>query len=168
MLHYFLLRKKSPRFPLRTAEGMVLPHNTRAELCRYLARLGVVRQQIRAIEQGRPRQLAMAPPEQEGPHAMMRLIARVLGVGIETADMLVNEFLSQSPIFGKLTETCLHIFSDTLADASADQRKRRINRGAPPVYLPRVHVTIAPDSTACPRCRGTMQLGTYRSIDRRT
>jgi transposase len=26
---------------LRTAEGMVLPHNTRAELCRYLARLGV-------------------------------------------------------------------------------------------------------------------------------
>jgi hypothetical protein len=34
----------------------VLPHNTRAELCRYLAPLRVVRQQIRAIEQGRLRQ----------------------------------------------------------------------------------------------------------------
>ena len=86
---------------LRTAEGMVLPHNTRAELCRYLARLGVVRQQIRAIEQGRLRQLAMAPPEREGPHAMMRLIARVLGVGIETADMLVNEVLSRHLRDGK-------------------------------------------------------------------
>ena len=86
---------------LRTAEGMVLPHNTRAELCRYLARLGVVRQQIRAIEQGRLRQFAMAPAEQEGPHAMMRLIARVLGVGIETADMLVNEVLSRHLRDGK-------------------------------------------------------------------
>ena len=86
---------------LRTAEGMVLPHNTRAELCRYLARLRVVRQQIRAIEQGRLRQLAMAPTEQEGPHAMMRLIARVLGVGIETADMLVNEVLSRHLRDGK-------------------------------------------------------------------
>jgi transposase len=26
----------------------------------------------------------------EGPHAMVRLIARVIGVGIETADMLVS------------------------------------------------------------------------------
>jgi hypothetical protein len=71
---------------------MVLPHNTRAELCRYL---------IRAIEQGRLRELAMAPAEQEGPHAMMRLIARVLGVCIETADMLVNEVLSRHLRDGK-------------------------------------------------------------------
>ena len=96
------LRKAEEKLEkLRTAEGMVLPHNTRAELCRYLARLGVVRQQIRAIEQGRLRQLAMAPAKQEGPHAMMRLIARVLGVGIETADMLVNEVLSRHLRDGK-------------------------------------------------------------------
>ena len=96
-----LCRAEEKLQELRTAEGMVLPHNTRAELCRYLARLGVVRQQIRAIEQGRLRQLAMAPPDQEGPHAMMRLIARVLGVGIETADMLVNEVLSRHLRDGK-------------------------------------------------------------------
>lgn len=44
------------------------------------------------------------------------------------------------------------------ADAPAQQRKRRINRGALPAYLPRVHVKIAPDSTVCPCCRGTMHV----------
>ena len=30
-----------------------------------------------------------------GPHAMVRLLARVVGIGLETADMLVNEGLSR-------------------------------------------------------------------------
>jgi transposase len=80
---------------LRTAEGTPLPENTRAELCRHLARLRVVREQIRVIEQERLRKLAAAPAGAKGSHAMVRLIARVLGVGIETADMLVNEVLSR-------------------------------------------------------------------------
>jgi transposase len=78
---------------LRTAEGVPLPDNTRAELRRYLARLRVVREQIRAIEQSRLGKLATTP--EKGPHAMVRLIARVLGVGVETADMLVNEVFSR-------------------------------------------------------------------------
>ena len=79
---------------LRTAEGMRLPDTTRAELRRHLARLRVLREQIRAIEQERLRKLAAAPADQ-GRHAMIGLIARVLGVGAETADMLVNEVLSR-------------------------------------------------------------------------
>src|SRR5436190_23582392 len=44
------LRKTEERLRgLRTAEGTPLPENTRAELCRHLARLRVVREQIRAI-----------------------------------------------------------------------------------------------------------------------
>ena len=86
---------------LRTAEGMALPDNTRAELHRHVARLRVVRQQIRAIEQGRLRWLATAPAGEKGPHAMIRLIARVLGVGVETADMLVTEVLSRHLRDGK-------------------------------------------------------------------
>jgi transposase len=78
---------------LRTAEGAPLLENTRAELGRYLARLRVVREQIRAIEQSRLGKLATTP--EKGPHAMVRLIARVLGVGVETADMLVNEVFSR-------------------------------------------------------------------------
>jgi transposase len=80
---------------LRTAEGVPLPENTRAELRRHLARLRVVREQIRAIEQERLRKLAAVPGGETGPHAMVRLIARVLGVGVETADMLVHEILSR-------------------------------------------------------------------------
>lgn len=80
---------------LRTVEGTPLPENTRAELYRHLARLRVVRDQIRAIEQERRRKLAAAPAAAKGSHVMVYLIARVLGVGIETADMLVNEVLSR-------------------------------------------------------------------------
>ena len=46
---------------LRTAEGAPLPENTRAELRRYLARLRVVREQIRTIEQSRLGKLATTP-----------------------------------------------------------------------------------------------------------
>ena len=81
---------------LRAAEGTPLPQNTLAELRRHLARLRVVRDQIRAVEQERLRKLAVAPAaETKSPHAMVRLIARVLGVGVETADMLVNEIFSR-------------------------------------------------------------------------
>jgi len=80
---------------LRTAEGTSLPANTRAELCRHLARLRVVCEQIRAVERERLRKLAAAPAVEKGSHAMVFLIARVLGIGIETADMLVSEVLSR-------------------------------------------------------------------------
>jgi len=80
---------------LRTAEGTLLLENTRAELCRHLARLRVVREQIRVVERERLRKLAAASAADNGSPAMVRLIARVLGVGIETADMLVNEVLSR-------------------------------------------------------------------------
>ena len=80
---------------VRTAEGTPLPENTHAELRRHLARLRVVREQIRAIEQERLRKLAATPAGEKGPHVMVRLIARLLGVGVETADMLVNEILSR-------------------------------------------------------------------------
>ena len=90
------LRKAEEKLEgLRTAEGTLLPENTRAELRRHLARLRVVREQIHAIEQERLRKLAAAPAGDKGPHAMVRLIGRVLGVGVETADMLVNEILSR-------------------------------------------------------------------------
>ena len=88
------LRKAEEKLDnLRTAEAMPLPENTRAELRRQLARLRVVREQIREIEHERLRMLKAAPVTEIGPHAMVRLLAGVLSVGIETADMLVNEVL---------------------------------------------------------------------------
>jgi transposase len=81
---------------IRTAEGTPLPDNSRGELYRFLERLDLVRAQIRAVEQERLRRLAAAPAAPEGPPAMVRLLARVIGIGIETADMLVTECLSRN------------------------------------------------------------------------
>jgi transposase len=90
------LRKSSERLEaLRTPEGSPLPPNTLAELRRDMARLRVVREQIKEIEEGRLRALEAAPRTQ-GRHAMVRLLARVIGIGVETADMLVHEILSRT------------------------------------------------------------------------
>ena len=39
----------------------------------------------------------LAQPPAEAPHAMLILLARVIGVGIETADMLVSEVFMRPP-----------------------------------------------------------------------
>ena len=49
---------------------------------------------LREIEQTRLEHLAAASAK--GPHAMVRLLARVVGIGVETADMLVQEVLSRN------------------------------------------------------------------------
>jgi transposase len=79
---------------LRTPDGAPLPPNTLAELRRDMARMRFVMDQIKAIEQARLERLERAPEQRS--HAMVRLLARVIGVGIETADMLVHEVLSRN------------------------------------------------------------------------
>jgi transposase len=87
------LRKAAERLAtLYTPEGMPLPPNTLAELQRDVARLGFVVSQIREIEEARQERLEQ---HEAGPHAMVRLLARIVGVGVETADMLVHELLSR-------------------------------------------------------------------------
>ena len=88
------LRKACERLgTLRTAEGAPLPPNTLAELRRDMARLRLVRDQIAEVEAARLERLEEEPGSR--PHAMVRLLARVIGVGVETADMLVREVLSR-------------------------------------------------------------------------
>ena len=88
------LRKACERLgTLRTAEGAPLPPNTLAELRRDMARLRLVREQIAEVEAARLERLEEEPGSR--PHAMVRLLARVIGVGVETADMLVREVLSR-------------------------------------------------------------------------
>jgi transposase len=68
------LRKAPARLAgLRTAEGTSLPANIIEEFRRDMARLAL----------------------DTAPHAMVRLLARVIGIGIETADMLVREIFSR-------------------------------------------------------------------------
>jgi transposase len=79
---------------LRTPEGEAIPPNTLAELQRDLARKQFVAQQIQQIEKARLEQLKQAP--KTGPNLMVLLLMRVIGIGIETADMLVKEVLSRN------------------------------------------------------------------------
>jgi transposase len=89
------LRKAPQRLAaLRTPEGVLIPPNTLDEFRRDMDRFAVVREQIDGIERARLARLENAPAA--GPHAMVRLLARVVGVGVETADMLVQEVLSRN------------------------------------------------------------------------
>src|SRR5256884_3988541 len=88
------LRKAAERLAtVHTPEGMPLPPNALAELQRDVARLGFGASQIREVEEARQKRLEQQP--ETGPHAMVRLLARIVGVGVETADMLVHEVLSR-------------------------------------------------------------------------
>lgn len=78
---------------LSTPEGVPLPPNTLAELRRDLARLRVINDQIAEIEAARIERLRQQPDQAR--HPMILLLARVIGIGIETADMLVQEVLSR-------------------------------------------------------------------------
>lgn len=45
--------------------------------------------------------------------------------------------------------------AETPAKSPTDsQKKRRPNRGSLPAHLPRIHMTIEPESTVCPCCQG--------------
>jgi transposase len=79
---------------LRTPEDLPIPPNTLDEIRRDLARLAMVREQIDMIEQARLARIEQAP--ETGPNAMVRLLASIVGVGVETADMLVQEVLSRN------------------------------------------------------------------------
>jgi transposase len=79
---------------LRTPEGAALPPNTLAELRRDMARLSFVKRQIKEVERTRLERLQRAPGERG--NAMIYLLTRVIGVGLETADMLVQEIFSRN------------------------------------------------------------------------
>jgi transposase len=89
------LKKAAGRLEdLRTPEGEPIPPNTLAELRRDIERRRLISDQIGQIEDARLERIEQAPGDE--PHAMVRLLARVIGVGIETADMLVQEVLARN------------------------------------------------------------------------
>jgi transposase len=89
------LKKAAERLEhLRTPEGEPIPPNTLAEIMRDLERKRLVGEQKRQIEKARLEQLEQAP--KAGPNLMVLVLMRVIGIGIETADMLVKEILSRN------------------------------------------------------------------------
>jgi transposase len=79
---------------LRTPNGEPIPPNTLAELYRDLERLAMVRKHIKAIEEARLKRLKEKP--NHGANPLVLMLAKVLGLGLETADLLVHEVLTRN------------------------------------------------------------------------
>ena len=79
---------------LRTPNDEPIPPLVLAELYRGLERLALIQKQIKAIEQARVQRLKAAPTQ--GTNPLVLMLARVLGHGLETADMLVHEVLTRN------------------------------------------------------------------------
>ena len=88
------LRNAAERLELlRTPEDVPPPANTLCELRRDMARLRFVKDQISQIEG--PARVSSTGARARRP-AMVRRLAQVLGIGLETADMLVHVILSRN------------------------------------------------------------------------
>jgi transposase len=79
---------------LVSPEGQGLPANSLAELKRDMARLQLLKEQLKAIDKGRAMRLA-APACEAQPEAKVKRLAGIVGLGEATADMLVSEVLSR-------------------------------------------------------------------------
>ena len=74
--------------------GSALPEQTMAELRRLMARHRLASEQLRQIEAERDRVLTVARPDRE--ERMIQLLVRIVGLGVETATLLVREALCRS------------------------------------------------------------------------
>lgn len=70
-----------------------MPPNTLAALRRDMDQLRFLNEQIKAIETEREERLAQAP--RTANNAMILMLARILGVGLESSELLVTELLSR-------------------------------------------------------------------------
>jgi transposase len=90
-----VLRKAPEKLDaVRTPEGIALPPNTVAALRRHMERLRVTKEHIKVIEQTRLQRLQRDPADKF--NAMVFLLVRIIGLGVETAEQLVREILSRN------------------------------------------------------------------------
>jgi len=100
-----VLRKASKGLEsILTPEGKSLPPNTMAALRRDMERLKFIREQIKAIEQARLRDLEQKP--KDGLNGMIHLLARVHGLGVEQC--VHNHVLLANRIFYVLLQELKH------------------------------------------------------------
>lgn len=86
------LRKASEKLDaVRSPEGIPLPPNAVAALRRYMERFRLINEQIKAVEQTRLQRLERDPADKM--NAMVFLLVRIIGMGVETAEQLVHEIL---------------------------------------------------------------------------
>jgi transposase len=86
------LRKTAEKIDeVRTPERVPLPPNAAAALRRYIEHFRLINEQIKAIEKTRLQRLRQNPTDKF--NAMVFLLVRIIGLGVETAEQLVHEIL---------------------------------------------------------------------------
>jgi transposase len=89
-----VLRKAAEKVDdVRTPEGGPLPPNAAAALRRHIQHFRLINEQIKAIEKTRLQRLRQNPTGKF--NAMVFLLVRIIGLGIEAAEQLVHEILSR-------------------------------------------------------------------------
>src|SRR3954467_2710763 len=88
-----LRRAADHRGALRRVGGEPLPPNTLARLHRLLKRRRLIGEQIKVIEQTAAQAVERDPT---GPNAMVLMLAQIKFIGLETAQILVQEVLSRN------------------------------------------------------------------------
>jgi transposase len=90
-----VLRKAPEKLDsVRTPEGIPVPPNAVAALRRHMERFRVIKEQMKMIERTRLQHLQRDPAEKF--NAMVFLLVRIIGLGLETAEQLVHEILSRN------------------------------------------------------------------------
>ena len=88
------LRKAAEKIAeVRTPEEVPLPPNAAAALRRHIEHFRLINGQIKVIEKARLRRLRQNPTDKF--NAMVFLLVRIVGLGVETAEQLVHEILSR-------------------------------------------------------------------------
>ena len=86
------LRKAAEKIAeVRTPEKVPLPPNAAAALRRHIEHFRLTNEQIKAIEKIRLQRLRQNPTDKF--NAMVFLLVRIIGLGVETAEQLVHEIL---------------------------------------------------------------------------
>jgi transposase len=79
---------------LRSPNGDPIPPCALGELYRDLERHALIRKQIKEIEEAREERLKAKPAH--GTNPLVLMLAQILAIGIETADLLVHEVLTRN------------------------------------------------------------------------
>ena len=119
---------------LRGSTGAALPEKTMAELRRLMARHRLASDQIKEIEAERDQVVTVARPDRA--ERMIQMLVRIVGLGVETATVLVREVLCRSfrdrralASYAGLTGTPFHsggLRREQGIDRAGNARARRI------------------------------------------
>ena len=110
---------------LRTFDGRPLPVNMMNSLKLLLAQHRLLSAQLKAIEEARQRVVTIADPDRL--QRMIQALAGVVGVGVETATVLVHEVVLQGPAgCGRFRRADRHALQQRrFEDRARDQQERQ-------------------------------------------